>query len=105
MKHHIDTGTAKPVKQRPRRLADVQVDAMREQVKELHEKGIIYPCDSPWAANVVMVKKKCGSWRMCVDYRDLNAVTINNNAYLLPRIDDTLDTLSGARYFLSLIHI
>ena len=64
------------------------------QVEELQKQGVIEPSDSPWAANVVLVKKKDGTRRFCVDYRGLNAVTIND-AYPVPRIDETLDASSG----------
>ena len=57
---------------------------------------------SEWASNVVLVKKKDGAWRMCIDYRDLNLKTLNPDSYMLPRIDDTLDALSRAKYFCTL---
>ena len=74
---------------------------MRElsnQLQELLEKGFIRPCTSPWGAPVLFVKKKDGSFRMCIDYRELNKLTIKNR-YPLPRIDDLFDELQGATCF------
>ena len=62
------------------------------------EKGLIRPSVSPWGAPVIFVKKKDGSLRLCIDYRQLNKVTIKNR-YLLPRIDDLFDQVKGARVF------
>lgn len=64
-------------------------------------KDVIEPSSSPWASPVVLVKKKDGSWRFCVDYRNLNKVT-HKDVYPLPRIDDALDCLHGAQYFSSI---
>ncbi|GJW65631.1 putative reverse transcriptase domain-containing protein [Tanacetum coccineum] len=68
------------------------------ELKELQEKGFIRPSYSPWGAPVLFVKKKDGSMRMCIDYRELNKLTIKN-CYPLPRIDDLFDQLQGACYF------
>ena len=73
----------------------------REQIEEMMEQDVIRPSTSPWASPVVMVKKKDGTMRFCVDYRKLNAVT-EKDAMPLPRIDDTLESLNGARYFSTL---
>ena len=66
------------------------------------EKGIIRPSTSNWASNVLLVKKKDSTWRMCIDYRELNKRTHNVDPYLLPRIDDTLDQLGKAQFFCTL---
>ncbi|KAI3670569.1 hypothetical protein L1987_87907 [Smallanthus sonchifolius] len=68
------------------------------QLEELLEKGFIQPSISPWGAPVLFVKKKDGSMRMCIDYRELNKRTMKNK-YLLPRIDDLFDQLQGASWF------
>ena len=102
VKHHIETGDEKPFKHKPRRLPMGKFEAMRDQVKALHEIGVIRPSTSNWGSNVLLVKKKDGSWRMCIDYRELNAKTKNIDPYILPRIDDTLESLGGAKYFCTL---
>ena len=71
---------------------------MKKQLDELLQKGYIRPSTSPWGSPVLFVKKKDGSLRMCLDYRQLNEVTIKNK-YPLPRIDDLFDQLNGARVF------
>ncbi|GJW12358.1 putative reverse transcriptase domain-containing protein [Tanacetum coccineum] len=68
------------------------------QLQELQDKGFIRPSHSPWGAHVLFVKKKDGALRMCIDYRELNKLTIKNH-YPLPRIDDLFDQLQGAHYF------
>ncbi|GKA83915.1 putative reverse transcriptase domain-containing protein [Tanacetum coccineum] len=71
---------------------------LSNQLKELQEKGFIRPSHSPWGAPVLFVKKKDDSIRMCIDYRELNKLTIKNR-YPLPRIDDLFDQLQGVCYF------
>ena len=70
-------------------------------MKDMKEKDVIKPSASPWASPIVLVRKKDGSTRLCVDYRKLNSVS-RKGAYPLPRIDDTLDTLAGAQWFSTL---
>nr|GFD23369.1 putative reverse transcriptase domain-containing protein [Tanacetum cinerariifolium] len=65
---------------------------LSEQLKELSDKGVIRPSSSPWGAPVLIVKKKDGSFRMCIDFRELNKLTVKN-CYPLPRIDDLFDQL------------
>nr|GEY78029.1 reverse transcriptase domain-containing protein [Tanacetum cinerariifolium] len=71
---------------------------LANQLKELQDKGFIRPSSSPWGAPILFVKKKDGSFCMCIDYRELNKLTIKNR-YPLPRIDDLLDQLQGSQYF------
>ncbi|GKC14049.1 putative reverse transcriptase domain-containing protein, partial [Tanacetum coccineum] len=71
---------------------------MSDQLKELLEKGFIRPSSSPWGAPVLFVKKKDGSFRMCIDYRELNKLTIKNR-YPLPRIDDLFHQLQGSSVY------
>ena len=97
--HDIYTGRANPVHQRARRFSPDEHAAMKKTVESLHSVGIVEPSRSEWASNVRMVKKKDGSWRMCVDYRDLNAKTKIRDPYPLPRIDAMLDNLAGSRMF------
>ena len=66
--------------------------------KELQEKGFIRPSQSPWGAPVLFVKKEDGSFRVCIDYRELKKLTVKNR-YPLPRINDLFDQLQGAKYF------
>ena len=96
----VEPGT-QPIRQAPRRLGAEKDQEVERQVGELVEKGLVEPTDSAWSSPVVLVKKKDGSWRLCVDYRQLNTVT-KKDAYPLPRIDDSLDALSGSAYFSTL---
>ncbi|KAL2246063.1 UNVERIFIED_CONTAM: Transposon Tf2-12 polyprotein [Sesamum indicum] len=82
----------------PYRMALVELHELKKQIEELLGKGFIRPSTSPWGAPVLFVKKKDGSMRLCVDYRQLNRVTVKNK-YPLPRIDDLLDQLKGAIIF------
>ena len=101
VKHKIATGSAHPIKQPPRRLPDVLAKEVDKQVNEMLNNEVITPSSSPWSSPVVLVRKKDGTTRFCVDYRRLNAVTIND-AYPLPRIDDSFDHLSGSCWFSTL---
>ncbi|KAJ0957077.1 putative nucleotidyltransferase, Ribonuclease H [Helianthus annuus] len=89
---------AAPVARAPYRLAPTEMKELRTQLDELLAKGFIRPSSSPWGAPILFVKKKDGSMRLCIDYRELNKVTIKNR-YPLPRIDDLFDQLQGASYF------
>ena len=79
-------------------MAPAELKELKEQLKDLLDKGFIRPSKSPWGAPVLFVRKKDGSLRMCIDYRQLNKVTIKNR-YPLPRIDDLFDQLVGASFF------
>ncbi|GJR66332.1 putative reverse transcriptase domain-containing protein [Tanacetum coccineum] len=83
---------AAPVARAPYRLAPSEMKELSDQLKELSDKGFIRPSSSPWGAQVLFVKKKDGSFRMCIDYRELNKLTVKNR-YPLPRIDDLFDQL------------
>ncbi|KAL4309111.1 hypothetical protein GQ457_01G013260 [Hibiscus cannabinus] len=87
-----------PVSIAPYRMAPVELKELKAQLQELQDKGFIRPSSSPWGAPVLFVKKKDGSMRLCVDYRQLNKVTIKNK-YPLPRIDDLFDQLKDALVF------
>ena len=97
--HRIDTGDSRPVKQVLRRYPIVHLEEIERQVKGMLEQDVIELSQSPWAINVVIVKKKDGSLRFCVHYRKLNDVTIKDS-YPLPRIVDCLDALSEGKYFI-----
>nr|GEV85466.1 retrovirus-related Pol polyprotein from transposon 17.6 [Tanacetum cinerariifolium] len=87
-----------PVARAPYRLAPSKLKELSEQLKELSEKGFIRPSSSPWGAPVLFVKKKDGSFRMCIDYRELNKLTVKNR-YPLLRIDDLFDQLQGSSVY------
>ncbi|GJX92575.1 putative reverse transcriptase domain-containing protein [Tanacetum coccineum] len=89
---------ATPVAKSPYRLAPSEMEELSGQLKELQDKGFIRPSLSPWGALVLFVKKKDGSFRMCIDYRELNKLTVKNR-YPLPRIDDLFDQLQGSQFF------
>ena len=96
--HNIDTADAKPIRQQLRRHPPAHREAISQQVDDYLKQGVIEPATSPWASNLVLVRKKDGSYRCCVDYRALNSVT-RKDAYPLPRIDSCLDSLASAKWF------
>ncbi|GJY21425.1 reverse transcriptase domain-containing protein [Tanacetum coccineum] len=89
---------AAPVARAPYRLAPSEMKELSVQLQELLEKGFIYPSSSPWGAPVLFVKKKDGSFRMCIDYHELNRLTVKNR-YPLLRIDDLFDQLQGSSVY------
>ena len=101
VEHTIDTGNSAPIRCAPRRMSPQKIKQEEACVAEMWTGGIIEPSDSPWSAPVVLVTKKDGGTRFCVDYRRLNLATVKD-AYPLPRIDDTLDMLAGKRWFSTL---
>ncbi|UYV66976.1 hypothetical protein LAZ67_4003508, partial [Cordylochernes scorpioides] len=101
IKHKIDTGDHAPTKQRPYRVSGMERKIIQQEVDRMMKQDIIQFSESPWSSPVVLVKKKNGSWRFCVDYRRLNKIT-KKDVYPLPRVDDALDNLSGARYYSSM---
>ena len=90
-----------PISMTPHRMAPVELQELRVQLKELLDKGFIRPSTSPWGAPVLFAKKRGKTLRLCIDYRQLNRVTIQNQ-YLLPRTDDLFDQLRGARVYLKI---
>ena len=101
IKHGINTGDTAPIRQQVRRIPPILREESNKLLKEMLGKDVIRPSASPWASPIVLVRKKDGSTRFCVDYRKVNHVT-RKDAYPLPRVDDTLDTLSGAKWFSTL---
>ncbi|KAG2195271.1 hypothetical protein INT47_005046 [Mucor saturninus] len=106
--HLIDTGNANPVSRPPYKMSPLELDELQKQLKELLQLGLIKPSASPWGASVLFVRKKPdpgsdkpGALRMCIDYRAVNKLTTRNSSSL-PRIDECLERLGGARYFTSL---
>ncbi|GJT03391.1 putative reverse transcriptase domain-containing protein [Tanacetum coccineum] len=89
---------AAPVARAPYRLAPSEMKELAEQLQELSDKGFIRPSSSPWGAPVLFVKKKDGSFCMCIDYRKLNKLMVKNH-YPLPRIDDLFDQLQGSSIY------
>ncbi|GJW54796.1 putative reverse transcriptase domain-containing protein, partial [Tanacetum coccineum] len=89
---------AAPIARAPYGLAPSEMKELSEQLKELFDKGFIRPSSSPWGALVLFVKKKDGSFRMCIDYRELNKLTVKNR-FPLPRIDDLFDQLQGSSVY------
>ncbi|GJW38738.1 putative reverse transcriptase domain-containing protein [Tanacetum coccineum] len=89
---------AAPVARAPYRLAPSEMKELSEQLRELSDKGFIRPSSSPWGAPVLFVKNKDGSFRMCIDYRELNKLTVKNH-YPLPRINNLFDQLQGSSIF------
>lgn len=98
IKHHIRTGDATPIKQRAYRVTPEQRAEIQTQVDNLLKADVIEESYCPWAAPVVLVRKKNGTWRFCLDYRKLNVVTIKD-LHPFPRVDDILDALSGSAWF------
>ena len=101
VKHHIELKDYTPIKDRYRRIPPHQYEEVRKHLKEMLDIGAIRRSNSPWASPVVLVRKKDGSLRFCIDLRKLNARTVKD-AYSLPRIEDALDSLNGACIFTSL---
>ncbi|GAQ92414.1 hypothetical protein KFL_010100030, partial [Klebsormidium nitens] len=96
--HHINTGDSKPVKMQPYRQSFAEKAEIDKQVGPMEACGVVQPSASPFAAAVVLARKKNGKWRFCVDFRGLNKVTVPDN-YPLPRIDAIFDQLGNSRYF------
>ncbi|KAK7883969.1 hypothetical protein WMY93_027092 [Mugilogobius chulae] len=98
VKHQIKLLDPTPFKQRPRPIHPQDLDAVRKHLHELLESGVIRESDSPFASPIVVVRKKNGSVRLCIDYRKLNLQTIKD-AYALPKLEDTFTALTGSQWF------
>ena len=98
VQHEIKLSDDTPFKEPYRRIPPALFEEVRQHLKDMLEANAIRPSQNPFSANVVLVRKKDGSLRFCIDFRKLNSRTIRD-AYTLPRIDDTIDTLIGAKYF------
>lgn len=101
VQHVIDTGDNPPIHQPARRIPFALRDKVEQLVDDMLNQGVVVPSKSPWASPVVLVAKRDGTVRFCVDYRRLNAAT-KMDVYPLPRVDDQLDLLSRSRYFTTL---
>ena len=101
VQHQIHTGDQPAIKQRVRRYPVARREEERQLVEDMLAIGIIRESNSVWSSPTVLVKKKDGTTRFCIDYRQPNQVT-KVDAYPLPHIEDSLNTLGGARFFCSL---
>ncbi|CAC5420431.1 Transposon Ty3-I Gag-Pol polyprotein,Transposon Ty3-G Gag-Pol polyprotein [Mytilus coruscus] len=99
VQHRINTGTALPIRQASRRLPLGKREIEKREIVKMLDRGVIEPSNSPWSFRKVLIAKKDGSTRVCVDYRALNELIINKDAYPLPRVDDCLDSLARAKWF------
>ena len=99
--HYIDTGDTKPFKMPCRRIPLFKKHVVESEIKKMLDQDVIEPSTSPWNFPICLVAKKSGEWRFCVDLRALNKVT-KLDSFPLPRIDETLDKLSGSRFFSTL---
>ena len=94
--HSINTGDSYPIKQRPYRASPIEQDYIQKEIEIMEKDGIIQKSKSSWSSLIVLVKKKNGKLRFCIDFRKLNSTTKKYN-YPLPRIDEMLDNLENAK--------
>ena len=99
--HNIETVDHPPIRQRPYRIPHSQLDMVDRHIENMLEKGVIQESNSPWSQSLVIVTKKDGSPRFCVDFRKLNSIT-KIQIFPMPRVDEVLDTLGDACYFTTL---
>ncbi|OWZ03869.1 Pol Polyprotein [Phytophthora megakarya] len=101
VRHLIDTGNASPILLKRRRQSHVEEEVVNDNVKKMLSAGVIEESNGAWGFSVVLVRKKDGEVRFCIDYRALNKVT-KRDVYSLPRIDETFEALGGALLFTTL---
>ena len=101
VEHSIGTGNSAPLRQPPYRTEMVKRKVLDSEIIKMQEAGVIRSSSSPWASPVVLVPKKDGSMRFCIDYRRLNAIT-QKDVFPLPLISEVLDSLNSAKYFSTL---
>ena len=99
--HQIDTRRAKPIKQRAYRVAPDKQTFLESEIRAMEQRGVIQESISPWSSPVVLVPKKRGKKRICINYRKLNAIT-EKDVYPLPNIDEILTVFEEAQWFTSL---
>ena len=99
--HKIELYDEQPFKQRCRRIPPAMYEEVKDHLQQLLASGVIRRSHSPWSSNIVLVRKKDGKLRMCVDYRQLNRLTIKDS-YSIPRIEEMFDALSGSKYYSTL---
>ena len=99
--HRIEIGDSGPVRQPMRRVPHEYIPVLKSEIDKLQKAGAVMPSTSPFASPTILIKKKNGSMRLCIDYRELNAVT-KKDAHPLPRIEDIFDTLTGSKFFCTL---
>lgn len=98
MRHHIKLSDETPFKLRARPIHPQDIEAVRRHIQELLDAGVIRESESPFASPIVVVRKKNGQVRLCIDYRRLNIQTIKD-AYNLPKLEDTFSALNGSQWF------
>lgn len=98
MKHRIELSDDRLFKQRHRRIPPNMITEVRNHINHLLAAGVIQRSHSPWSSNVVLVRKKSGSLRLCIDYRQINQKTVKD-VYALPRVEDILTSLAGNSFF------
>ena len=98
VKHKINLTDDQPIKVTPRRIPPALYTEVKEHLVEMIEAGAVRPSHSPYSSNIVLARKKDGSLRFCVDFPKLNNKTVKD-AYAIPRIEESLHLLAGAKYF------
>ena len=97
MQHEIDVEGATPIQQQAYRLPEARKESVKKELVKMLDQGIVQPSHSPWASPIVLVEKKDGDIRFCIDYRKLNVVS-KFDAYPMPRIDEVLESVGSARF-------